>query len=418
MCAEDLREQGHNMKTVQLEERAQVLESARNRKMAASVESFVRGSTDQFYQWLQTSDARALPQGPNVWICGDCHVGNLGPVASKSGKLAIQVRDFDQTVIGNPAHDLIRLALSLAMAARSSDLPGVTTALMLERIMDGYGNAFSPMMDDAAFEDAAIVPDTVKLIMHEANHNSWKHLADGQVDGDKAALPLGARFWPLTPDERGAIDALICAEEVRRLATCLRSRDNDAEVRLLDAAYWRKGCSSLGRLRIAALVSVDKGKHKQHCLLDIKEAGTPSAPHAVDVVMPPNEAERVVAGGRELSPFLGARMLATALLGKSVFVRELLPQDLKLEIRSLTRDEALNIAEYLAHIVGLAHARQMTAIDRHTWPAELRRHRPRSLESPFWLWNALVELVGVHEAAYLKHCRRHALEETAKAATK
>lgn len=405
------------MKTVQPGDRTQVLNTVRNRKMAKSVESFVRGSTEQFYQWLQASGPRALPQGPNVWICGDCHVGNLGPVASKSGKLAIQIRDFDQAVIGNPTHDLIRLALSLAMAARSSDLPGITTALMLERIMDGYGSAFSPMMDEEEFDDAAIVPETVKLVMREANRNPWRRLADGQVDGDKPVLPLGARFWPLTPDERGAIDALICAEEVRRLATCLRSRDNDAEVRLLDAAYWRKGCSSLGRLRIAALVSVDKGKHKQHCLLDIKEAVKPTAPQAAGAMMPPNEAERVVAGGRELSPFLGGRMLATGLLGKPVFVRELLPQDLKLEIESLTRDEALNIAEYLAHIVGLAHSRQMAAIDRHTWPAELQRNRPRSPESPFWLWNAVVELVGVHEAAYLQHCRRHALEETARAAT-
>ena len=50
----------------------------------------------------------------------------------------IQIRDLDQTVIGNPAHDLIRLALSLATAARGSDLPGVTTARMLEQMVEGY----------------------------------------------------------------------------------------------------------------------------------------------------------------------------------------------------------------------------------------------------------------------------------------
>jgi len=38
----------------------------------------------------------------------------------------IQIRDLDQTVIGNPAQDLVRLGLSLATAARSSDLSGVT----------------------------------------------------------------------------------------------------------------------------------------------------------------------------------------------------------------------------------------------------------------------------------------------------
>ena len=50
----------------------------------------------------------------------------------------IQIRDLDQTVVGNPVHDLIRLGLSLATAARSSDLPGVTTARMIEEMMIGY----------------------------------------------------------------------------------------------------------------------------------------------------------------------------------------------------------------------------------------------------------------------------------------
>jgi uncharacterized protein (DUF2252 family) len=56
------------------------------------------------------------------------HLGNPDPISDSDGNLEIEIRDLDQTVIGNPAHDLIRLALSLSMAARSSDLPGVTTA--------------------------------------------------------------------------------------------------------------------------------------------------------------------------------------------------------------------------------------------------------------------------------------------------
>jgi uncharacterized protein (DUF2252 family) len=45
---------------------------------------------------------------------------------------------MDQTVIGNPAYDLARLGLSLAMAVRGSNLPGVTTAYMLENMIHGY----------------------------------------------------------------------------------------------------------------------------------------------------------------------------------------------------------------------------------------------------------------------------------------
>jgi uncharacterized protein (DUF2252 family) len=46
--------------------------------------------------------------------------------------------------LANPAHDLIRLALSLAMAARGSNLPGVPTAHTLERMIEGYQSAFTP----------------------------------------------------------------------------------------------------------------------------------------------------------------------------------------------------------------------------------------------------------------------------------
>ena len=76
-------------------------------------------------------------------------MGNLGPVADTDGRVRIQVRDLDQTVIGNPAHDLVRLALSLASAARGSDLPGVTTAYMLEAMMDGYESALEHDFDEA-----------------------------------------------------------------------------------------------------------------------------------------------------------------------------------------------------------------------------------------------------------------------------
>ena len=42
---------------------------------------------------------------------------------------------------------------------------------------------------------------------------------------------------------------------------------------------------------------------------------------------------------------------------------------------------------------------------------ELKRASSGSLEAPGWLWSSVVELIGVHERAYLHHCRRYALAE-------
>ena len=118
-------------------DRNNVLINQQHLKMSESAHAYVRGNTVRFYEWLDSDAVKAaLPVGPDVWICGDCHTGNLGPVSDLHGKIDIEVRDVDQTVIGNPAHDLIRLGLSLASAARGSDLPGVTTARMIEEMVD------------------------------------------------------------------------------------------------------------------------------------------------------------------------------------------------------------------------------------------------------------------------------------------
>ncbi len=391
------------------EDRSAVLLKTRNLKMARSAHAYVRGSTSKFYDWLETSEGHAVPEGPPVWICGDCHIGNLGPVANADGRIAVQIRDLDQTVIGNPDHDLIRLGLSLATAVRGSDLPGVTTARMLEQMMEGYDAALD---DDGADTDPNNQrPRSVHVVMREATSRSWKHLARERISDASPTIPIGRRFWPLSTEERGAIRELFNTERLRRLATSLRSRDDDADVEVLDAAYWMKGCSSLGRLRFAVLLGVGKQSgHGSLCLIDVKEAVQALAPRNAQVKTLRDNAERVVEGARHLSPYLGERMRAEQLLGRSVFIRELLPQDLKLEIEHVTRAEAMKAARFLAAVVGRAHGRQMDPDTRRKWRADVSRTRSKRLDAPSWLWSSIVGLVASHEAAYLEHCRRYALE--------
>lgn len=76
-------------------ERQTILTNKRNAKMARSAHAYVRGNTAKFYDWLNEADIRNLPEGPAIWICGDCHTGNLGPVADAQGKIEIQIRDLD-----------------------------------------------------------------------------------------------------------------------------------------------------------------------------------------------------------------------------------------------------------------------------------------------------------------------------------
>jgi uncharacterized protein (DUF2252 family) len=393
------------------EDRKGILDRTRAQKMARSSHRYVRGNTLQFYEWLASPVADGIPDGPPVWICGDCHVGNLGPIVNAAGQIRVHIRDLDQTTIGNPAHDLLRLALSLASAARGSDLPGVATARMLEAIMDGYEAAFEHDFDEA--EDTPEPPAAVLRVMKEAAARTWKHLAKERLDGTGPKIPLGKRFWPINEEEGTAIEAVFADHSVARLATLARSRDDDATVQLVDSAYWMKGCSSLGLLRYAALLEVSDGDSGSSdlCLMDIKEAVESAAPQASGVRMPKDPGRRVVEGALHISPFLGERMRATTLLDRPVFIRELMPQDLKLELARLTANEGLKAAEYLAAVVGYAHARQMDSSTRSSWQAELAHHRAKDLDAPSWLWSNVVGLLVDHEGTYLEHCRRYALTE-------
>ncbi|MDQ6613754.1 MAG: DUF2252 domain-containing protein [Actinomycetota bacterium] len=391
-----------------VDERAAVLERTRNKKMARSPHAFVRGNTVQFYERLASLETLRPPRGPPVWICGDCHVGNLGPVADAAGLVRVQIRDLDHTVIGNPAHDLIRLGLSLASAARGSSLPGVTTAWMLEAIMDSYDSAFDHEFDEAA--DKVDQPKSVQLVMKRSSKRTWNLLAKERIKDTRPTIPLGKRFWPVSGDEQQAIASLFHDDTVKRLATMVRSRDDDATVEVIDSAYWVKGCGSLGRLRYAVLLGVTDTSSgaTDLCLMDIKEAVNSVAPadpggHKLD-----DDAQRVVEGARHISPFLGERMRATRLGDRPVFIRELLPQDLKVEIDHLTTDEAIKAARFLATVVGFAHARQMDSATRAAWRDELGLHRSETLNAPSWLWSSVVELLVSHERSYLDHCRRYA----------
>jgi uncharacterized protein (DUF2252 family) len=116
------------------------------------------------------------------------------------------------------------------------------------------------------------------------------------------------------------------------------------------------------------------------------------------VSMPRDNAQRVVEGARHLAPFLGDRMRAARLGKRSVVIRELLPQDMKLTIEQLTRAEAMRAARFLALVVGNAHARQMDDIERKAWLGALRRSRSKTLDAPPWLWKSIVELVSERHA--------------------
>jgi uncharacterized protein (DUF2252 family) len=86
-------------------------------------------------------------------------------------------------------------------------------------------------------------------------------------------------------------------------------------------------------------------------------------------------------------------MMAAKLMGR--IVRELMPQDLKIEIRQVTHEDAQSLVRYLASVVGRAQGRQIEVGERRVWRADLGKNHKASVEAPSWLWTSVVELLGL-----------------------
>jgi uncharacterized protein (DUF2252 family) len=148
----------------------------------------------------------------------------------------------------------------------------------------------------------------VQMVLRQALKREWRHLATERIKDDEPKIPLGAKFWPLSRAENAEVRRVIKSEETRAIVTCRQGRKDDSEIEVADAAYWVKGCSSLGRLRFAVLLRVgEKDLPYRH------ERGSEGGrTHATAKCQ--NDALRVVQGAREPSPFLGGRMLAISTL--------------------------------------------------------------------------------------------------------
>ncbi|MCC7539531.1 MAG: DUF2252 family protein [Deltaproteobacteria bacterium] len=392
------------------DERREKLAAWRHRKMTLSAHAFVRGNARLFYEVVASRLSGSLPSGPHIWISADCHGENIGAVADPRGRAKLKMNDFDETTIGEPILDLVRLALSLAMAGRASGLGGLDIAHLLDGLVHGY---CAELEARRAGADMPIVsPPRFRKLLKRAGEQTRTALFDHRVprgpSGDRA-FAYSARYWPLTDEEREALMALVSLPEVRHLVTTLVGADPELPVDAVDAAFRIAGTASLGAWRAAILVHVGNSKKRKYGdetlrLIDVKEALPSSAPRVPGSRTPEDDAARITSGALVLSPSIGGRMLPAQVLKRRVVVRELLPQDLKASLARLESDECEAVGHHLGAVIGRAHARQLTPADAASWKNVVSGSAHERVGPPRWLWDALVELVAVHEPAYLRHC--------------
>jgi uncharacterized protein (DUF2252 family) len=365
-------------------------------RMSVSPLAFLRGSAPLYFHLLAAYPRRARgPQGVG-WLAGDLHVENFGAYRPdpaweekrQSGAPAavFNLNDFDDAVVGPWWLDLLRLATSMILGARSAGAEGTAAVDLASRLLRAYppralsGTALPPM------------PRPVRALIDVAAKRSRRELLDDRTEvvHGRRRFVRGERYLKLP--------AKIASEVPRAIARYARGL-TDAErpgadhFELIDAAFRVAGTGSLGCLRVAALTR-GKGGRDGAWILDIKEEGTPSATAFLSQ-RAQKPALRVLQGLRSCLPYPPRFAGSTTLAGRSMLVRKLTPQEDKLDLLTLEPGDWNNVADYLGALAGAAHRRGATRRPTRRWT---EGDLGRLLDNAIWL-------AGIHESAYLAYCR-------------
>jgi uncharacterized protein (DUF2252 family) len=365
-------------------------------RMSASPLALLRGSAPLFYELL--AENPELADGPEGtgWLGGDMHLENFGayrpdPRNDEGGKkkkndAVFDLNDFDDAVIGPWRLDVLRLSTSLLLAGRELGADGRLALDLTDRLLTAWARA--------AFDEARLPPRPrpVRALVAQVGSRSRMALVDArtEVSHGRRRFVRGARYAELPKPVASSVASALAA-----YASCLPIEDQPhGELRIVDAALRIAGTGSLGSLRIGVLV--EDVKPGSYSIFDMKEQGAPSATPLVRAPRKLSPAERVVTGFRSCVARPPRMLGTTKILGTSMIVRKLTPQEDKLTYKELAREDLPGLATYLGALLGAAHARGATKPPRSAWSrADLGYLRANA-----------IRLAGVHEAIYLALCDR------------
>jgi hypothetical protein len=85
----------------------------------------------------------------------------------------VQIRDLDQAVIGNPVQIWCGSVCHWHLHSADSDLPGVTTARILEELVVGYQDALSTGFETD--KDKSHRPKPIQTLLAQSARRRWRH---------------------------------------------------------------------------------------------------------------------------------------------------------------------------------------------------------------------------------------------------
>lgn len=358
-------------------------------RMSASPLAFLRGAAPLFYRMLAARPA--LAEGPDGegWLAGDLHLENFGayrPDKAAEDAATFNLNDFDDAVVGPFRLDVLRLTTSLILGGRELGAEGTRALELCDRLLSSYATSA------AGASHAPPVPRPVRALIEQVERRSRGELLDARTvsrHGERRFV-RGERYRDLPKGVVAKVPAAF-AKYAARLDESERPAKRELEI--VDVALRIAGTGSLGGLRVAVLVR-GKGGHDGGWVFDMKEQGVPSGSALLGKPrMDP--AVRVVTAIKACLAHPPRMLGTTKLMGLSMFVRRLAPQEDKLDLTRIHDSDLDPLATYLGALLGDAHRRGASKKPRKAWsPADRDR-----------IVDHAITIAGVHEATYLALCK-------------
>lgn len=370
--------------------RVPALVAMKNQLMAASPFGYFRGAVPVMaYDLSLVGNTGICNQ-----LCGDAHVRNLGAFAGPDGRLAFDINDYDETIVGPFEWDVKRMATSLVLAGRASGSKDAhcreAAMLFLERYRSMMA-AFAkmPVLEVARYqvhrlqnvspvagilraaERATPRHNQVALTEVEGAEKNVGHSAKGAKAAKKAKGGVVERperiFKTLPPTLKrvtGALAEQVVGSLVPYEASLLVERRHFlAQYRPVDVAFKVVGTGSVG-LRDYCVYMEGNGRRDPLFLQIKEETESGYAPYIERAIghkagrrASHHQGRRVVEGERAMQvqsdPFLGW----TTMDGRDYLVRQLNDHKASVALEDLKAAGLLEYAGVCGEMLARGHAR-------------------------------------------------------------
>ncbi|HKP91518.1 MAG TPA: DUF2252 domain-containing protein [Thermoleophilaceae bacterium] len=353
----------------------------RRARMAESPFAFYRGAAR-----VMAFDLAETPTtGVRVQLCGDAHLSNFGGFASPERDVLFDLNDFDETLPGPWEWDVKRLAASVEIAARESDLRPARRRAMVHDTVAEYRRVMRRLASmktldvwyarvdlteletlgaDLHLAHSRRVDKAIAKARRKDSVRAFAKLAQA-VDGTArivARPPLVVPLRELVPD----VEAREGEERIRALlhdykATLPADRRHLLDrFRFADLARKVVGVGSVGtRCWIVLMLGRDTG---DPLFLQVKEAGRSVLEYALDESEFDQQGQRVVEGQRLMqaaSDIMLGWLRAPGIDGveRDFYVRTMWDWKLSADIGAMPPDTMAAYARLCGWTLAHAHAR-------------------------------------------------------------